>query len=447
MSQLPASLLSWIESVIGVPVVGIEELTGGASRSSYIVTGGDGAKMFLRRDAGDGPLSGTQFTLAREYGVLEFLQGKTVPVAKTHAYSPDHDAILMEFVPGVTSYQKSFAPAEEAALQRELIEAVVALQQLDPSQLTGLGAYCAAPLAEAIPSDLEVWAELYRQNVTPRDPLLEFALNWLKSDVPDAASAPVLVHGDIGPGNFLVSDGRIRALIDWEMVRVGHPLEDVACIIARGLGAPFGSPRQHIENYEQSSGAPVDLRKLDYALALVLTRWTIAISMALARPTAQQNVPMLFAFRQINSRALVDALCRYYGISAADQLFSFPAREKARVPVGYSLDYLEQLASAGPLDGADRYKLRGVMDLIAYLKSLIDYGPETYEMEETDRIGALIGGGISSHDARAAICDYAGSVRLADALPLVEYLRWRTAREQAIMRTSLNERADNVIAY
>jgi hypothetical protein len=230
-------------------------------------------------------------------------------------------------------------------------------------------------------------------------------------------------------------------------VRIGHPLEDVACIIARGLGAPFGSARQHIVNYEQLTGAPVDLRKLDYALALVLTRWTIAISMALSRPTAQQNVPMLFAFRQINARALVDALCRYYEIPSEDESFQFGDREAARVAADYSREYLQQLATSGTLEGAESYKLRGVADLVAYLRALIEYGSETYESEEADRIGAVLGGEIPRQAAKTAICDYAGSVQLAEALPFVEYLRWRTAREHAIMRTSLNERADNVIAY
>jgi aminoglycoside phosphotransferase (APT) family kinase protein len=80
--------------------------------------------------------------------------------------------------------------------------------------------------------------------------------------VPDADAASV-IHGDLGPGNFMIENGRIRALIDWEMVRIGHPLEDLACIIARALGAPFGEASEHIANYEEASGTAVNLRTLD----------------------------------------------------------------------------------------------------------------------------------------------------------------------------------------
>jgi len=388
-------------------------------------------------------LSGTQYSLAREYSVLEFLQDKDVPVAKIFGYSAEHDAILMEHLPGYTSYQRTSPPDEEAALQRDLVAAIVKLQALDPSSLSALGA-SGAPLGEAIRQDLAGWADLYRLSVNPRDPLLDFALNWLGSEVPDSGRQPVIVHGDIGPGNFMIDDGKVRALIDWEMVRIGHPLEDLACIIARGLGAPFGTARDHIDCYEQLTGAPVDLRALDYALALVITRWTIAISMALSRPSATQNVPMLFAFRQINERALVDAFCRYYGLPESDAACTLRENQTIHAATVYSREALDSLAQSERLDAADRYKLQGINDLIAYLKSFIEYGPETYALEETDRIADLVPPG---DDPRRAICDYVRHVPLAEARPVVEFLRWRTGREHGIMRTSLNVRADNVVAY
>src|ERR1700761_9146968 len=173
MSDLPPAIFPWIASLTGTGIASSEELTGGASRSSYIVTGANGDKYFLRMDLGKGPLSGTQYTLAREYSVLAFLQDKDVPVARTYGYSAEHDAILMEFVPGHTSYQRSSPPAEEAALQRDLIGAIVRLQEIDPSGLAALGG-AGEDLGEAIRRDLAGWAALYDANVHPRDPLLDF---------------------------------------------------------------------------------------------------------------------------------------------------------------------------------------------------------------------------------------------------------------------------------
>lgn len=443
MRKLSESVSAWAASLIGSDIASVEELTGGASRTSFIITAASGVKYFLRMDLGNGPLSGTRYSLAREYSVLEFLQDKDVPVPGMLGYSAEHDAILMDFVPGHTSYQRTSSPAEEAALQRDLIVSIVQLQKLDTSQLQALGA-SGASLGEAIRQDLAEWVELYNQNVSPRNPLLDFCLNWLNSNVPDAEIQPVIVHGDIGPGNFLIDEGRVRALIDWEMVRIGHPLEDLACIIARGLGAPFGEAKDHIAHYERLTGGAVDPAKLDYALVLVMTRWTIAISMALSRPSAAQNVPMLFAFRQINARSMVDALCRAYGLVTKDEPRSVPENATIKAATTYCSEILAQLAGSADLPGADRYKLEGVNDLLAYLKSFVDYGPETYAREDVERIAALVAPG---DDARRAICDYASRVDINDAAPLVAYLRWRTLREHDIMRTSLNARADNVIVY
>ena len=443
MPKLSESVALWAGSLIGSTIASADELTGGASRTSFILTAASGKKYFLRMDLGNGPLSGTRYSLAREYGVLEFLQDTDVPVAGLLGYSAEHDAILMEFVPGHTSYERASSPEEEAVLQRDLIASIVQLQKLDASQLKALGA-SGAPLGEALRQDLAEWRELYDQHVSPRNPLLDFCLNWLNGNVPDSEIQPVIVHGDIGPGNFLIDKGRVRALIDWEMVRIGHPLEDLACIIARGLGAPFGDSRDHIAHYEKLTGTVVDPAKLDYALVLVMTRWTIAMSMALSRPSAAQNVPMMFAFRQINARSMVDALSRSYGIGGKDERPSLAENETIKAASIYCKETLALLAGNADLHRADRYKLEGVGDLLAYMKSFIDYGPETYAREDSERIAALVAPG---SDPRLAVCDYAARVDLDAAAPLVEYLRWLTMREHDIMRTSLNVRADNVIVY
>jgi aminoglycoside phosphotransferase (APT) family kinase protein len=448
MSVLDPKLLGWIEGIMGTPVAAMQELTGGASRNSYIVRGGSGAKSFLRLDAGHGPLSGTAFTLAREYAVLSQVQGNGVPVPRVLAFSPEHNAALMEYIPGYTSYQKTGPQAEETKLRRDLMAAVVTLQRIDPQKIPELGEHRGSPLGTAIPADLALWRLMYDERVTIRDPLVEFSLNWLGRTVPDAKNSCVIVHGDVGPGNFLIADGQIKALIDWEMTRLGHPLEDLACIIARALGAPFGEPREHVDNYQQLTGATVDYRKLDYALSLVMTRWLVGILMALSRPSAQQNVPMLFAFRQINGMALIEALCRQNDVPVTERPVHFRHADPCFSVFAYGRDCLTQVAAEPGVIAASSYKLRGVVDIMAYLQSFIDYGPERYEREEIEQITAIVHRPVScAKEATAAICEHARQVTPKNAKPLLEYLLWRAQREQGIMRTSLGDRKDNRIRY
>jgi len=448
MSGLDPKLLGWIEEITGTPVSTVQELTGGASRNSYIVTGQSGKKSFLRLDAGHGPLSGTSFTLAREYAVLSQLQGNGLPVPRVLAFSAEHNAALMQFIPGYTSYQKIASEQEEAKLRRDLMIAVATLQRIDPRSLPVLGEHRASALGTAIPADLALWRLMYDERVTIRDPLVEFSLNWLGQSVPDADRPCVVVHGDVGPGNFLIADGEMQALIDWEMTRLGHPLEDVACIIARALGAPFGEAREHVDNYNEVAGASVDYRQLDYALSLVLSRWLVGILMALSRPSAQQNVPMLFAFRQINGLALIEALCRQNDIPVIDEPMHFRASDPCFSVFAYGRDYLTQLAAEPGGTAASSYKLKGVVDMMAYLQSFIAYGPERYEREDIDRIATVLRRPLSdAAEANIAICEHARQVAATDARPLLEYLLWRGLREQAIMRTSLGARKDNRIRY
>jgi aminoglycoside phosphotransferase (APT) family kinase protein len=445
MAALGAPLAAWIEGVTGAPLTDVQELTGGASRNSYILTGRDGAKAFLRLDAGRGPLSGTTFTLQREYSVLAQLQGAGLPIAKVYAFSEEHDALLMEFLPGHTSYQKTGSPEEETALRRELVAAVVTLQRIDPRRVSALGPRAGAALGDVIPEDMRAWRQLYDERATLHDPLIDFTLNWLSQSVPDAQSPSVIVHGDLGPGNFMIHGGRITALIDWEMVRLGHPLEDLACIIARALGAPFGEAREHIANFEALSGQKVEPAKLDYALALVLIRWLIAMQMALSKPSALQNVPMLFAFRQINGLSLIEALCRAQGLRPSAGAPTSPGADPCHIVFRYSKECLGEIASdaAAP---ASAYKLRGIIDLQAYLRDFIGYGPERYEREETERIEVLVGRALhGAAAANRAACEFARTVKLSDAQPLIEFLRWRSEREQVIMRASLGARQDNRI--
>jgi hypothetical protein len=308
-----------------------------------------------------------------------------------------------------------------------------------------LGASSGAPLRVAIPSDLAVWRGYYDRRSNIRDPLIDFSLNWLERSLPDPELAPVIVHGDIGPGNFLINEGRITALIDWEMTRLGHPLEDLACIIARALGAPFGDASEHIANYEALSGEAVQPRKLDYALALILTRWLIGISMALSRPSALQNVPMLFAFFQINGLSLVEALCRSYGLSSEEPVAKLPETQPCGIVLRYAQQALDSMAAESKVP-AEAYKFRGIVDLLAYLRDFIAYGPERYEREEIERIEGIVGARLPTmQEANVAICRYAREVVPADARPVVEFLRWRAQRQQLIMRECLGARKDNRI--
>ena len=136
------------------------------------------------------------------------------------------------------------------------------------------------------------------------------------------------------------------------------------------------------------------------------------------------------------------------GLTETDALPNLPPIPAAQMGIAIAREVVEQMAERDDLGAADRYKLRGIADIVSYLKSFIAYGPDTYDAEDLARINATLDARFTDvAEARTALCDYARTVAPADARGLVAYLSWRSRREDAIMRTSLNERADNAIVY
>ena len=88
------------------------------------------------------------------------------------------------------------------------------------------------------------------------------------------SSDVTLVHGDYRLGNFLVErDGggaRLTGILDWEMVHLGDPLEDVAWCISplwRG-GTPFASgllpPDDFVARWADATGRAPDPARLEF---------------------------------------------------------------------------------------------------------------------------------------------------------------------------------------
>lgn len=63
-------------------------------------------------------------------------------------------------------------------------------------------------------------------------PALEYILAWLDAHAPPAKGL-ALVHGDFRTGNYMVEDGKLTGLLDWEFAHWGDPDEDIGWLCAR----------------------------------------------------------------------------------------------------------------------------------------------------------------------------------------------------------------------
>ena len=151
-------------------------------------------------------MSGTQFTIEREFRVISALHAAGLPVPGILAFSARHNAMLMEFVEGTTSYQVQVSPQQQLLIQADLMKQVVSLHGLNVRDL-GLTEYAAlTSVASAVTSDLATLESMYRDRSTLKEPEIDFALRWLAANIPDGNMPSCLVHGDVGPGNFIFGE-------------------------------------------------------------------------------------------------------------------------------------------------------------------------------------------------------------------------------------------------
>ena len=106
----------------------------------------------------------------------------------------------------------------------------------------------------------------------------------------DAATAQrvAIVHGDYRTGNFLEKDGHITAILDWELVHLGDPHEDIGWVSLPMYmgGSPhfcrLTEPEWFYERYSEKAGFQVSMESVKYYRAFSLLKLT-ATHMAAAR--------------------------------------------------------------------------------------------------------------------------------------------------------------------
>lgn len=99
------------------------------------------------------------------------------------------------------------------------------------------------PLAEGSPKlmrpngsaieDALVKVEAQVRELLQPSPVFSLALRWLERNAPTSEPQLSIVHGDARVGNMMVGEDGLRALFDWEIVRVGDPMEDLAWMCVR----------------------------------------------------------------------------------------------------------------------------------------------------------------------------------------------------------------------
>lgn len=113
-------------------------------------------------------------------------------------------------------------------LAESFIELLASVATADISDLVRQGRL-EDPGIEAARLAVASWSARHDEVRAEASPELALVRSWLDRHAPTTPRR-VLVHGDFKPGNILVRDGEVAALLDWETAHVGSPLEDLGWV-------------------------------------------------------------------------------------------------------------------------------------------------------------------------------------------------------------------------
>ncbi len=283
-----------------VRVLELERATEGFSQETFFfsleIGSGEGAqrrRYVAKREPEAGLLE--PYDLEPEFRVLNALSDDPLPSPPTPFFERDAAVLerpfyVMERLPGDVPLPTAgadgsgpFPPAERVLLAPQLMRRLAELHAVD-WKARGLGFLGdPGPGRGAAARELARWEERIARAALPRTPVLVDALLWLRRNVPESPEI-TLVHGDYRVGNWLVTRGaqgpRLTGILDWEMVHLGDPLEDLAwcsCLLWRA-GTPHGSglapPAELAEQYASFSGRKVDEDRMRFYELLSLVKMT-----------------------------------------------------------------------------------------------------------------------------------------------------------------------------
>lgn len=300
-----AAVSRWLEASIGglrAPFR-FEPIAGGRSNLTYTVTDAAGRRMVLRRPPVSHVLS-TAHDMGREHRIISALRPTAVPVPGVLGFCADETVngrpfYVMDFVDGYVLRDAAQAEAVLYAATRrraglDLADVLAALHAVD---IEAAGLASLARHQDYIARQLRRWhGQFDRSQQQARDagvhrpvPLVSEVHALLAERIPPQLGTAV-VHGDYRVDNTVISaDGRVRAVLDWELCTLGDALADVGTMIAywgtpgqpplAGTGREaatalpgFPSAAEVADRYARRSGR--DLAGIGYYVAFAL--WKLA---------------------------------------------------------------------------------------------------------------------------------------------------------------------------
>lgn len=286
----PDEVTAWIRDRVGEldEPLRFDVVAHGRSNLTFVVTDDAGRRWVLRRPP-TGHVLQSAHDVVREARIISALEDTAVPVPKVVGACETEDVtgapfFVMEFVDGKVVQNRELAeelPMDaRGTLAEHLVDVLVDLHGVDPDAV-GLGDL--GRKEDYIARQLRRWTRQISEGSDRDLPLLSEVGSELRDRIPPQQGYGI-VHGDYRLDNAIVGpDGRIAAVLDWELCTLGDVLADVGMLVMYWGGGVlpgtqpttaegFPSADEAVARYAERSDR--DLSALPYYVAFA--HWRLA---------------------------------------------------------------------------------------------------------------------------------------------------------------------------
>jgi len=254
-------------------------IPGGRSKKTFFVAISDSgtlpARAVIRQDYAL-KYEGTK--VRDEYTPLAKLAAKGLPVPRPWHLEPAESEVGPPFI--IVERLTGSAPGTYFGLQkpcpgafRDMARVLAALHRMPPVELGFAAEATAANNLEAL---IDRYERKWRDNATRASPLIDYAYAWARREARREPAAPVVVHGDAGPYNFLIENDRLTAVLDWEFAHLGDPAEDLG--IVRVYAEDLIDWQEFLALYAAAGGPPVAEHRVRLAMVLQFLKGTTLVA-------------------------------------------------------------------------------------------------------------------------------------------------------------------------
>ena len=271
----------------------LRRLTGGATKTTWsfdLLTADGRRPMILQQmptttasasESASAGIAAPKLDAAEDARVMIAARAHGVPAPAVLAVLDVHDGLergyVTERVEGETLGRKLVSDPAYAGARRAMAAQagtiLAAIHSMPVAELPFLQRLSPA-------RELEVYAGLLARTGFSH-PALEYAVQWVRKNLPvDWPDA--LVHSDFRTGNLIVGSEGIRCVLDWEIARIGDPMQDLGVLCMRtwrfggaGEAGGFGAREDLYAAYERASGRPVDPLRVRFWEAFSNLKWAI----------------------------------------------------------------------------------------------------------------------------------------------------------------------------